>query len=237
MDDLLAEDAAPLKAATLVTDRVAKAIRELILSGEFAPGSRIGQEDLAARFGVSRIPVRGALAQLENDGLVVLKPSSGAWVAKVDLDECLELYMIRERLEPLALSMSVPNMSPQTIDGLERLVVAMADTPDSETFLGLDRRFHLASYRDAQMSQLYGMIERFWNSTQHYRRAFIDLLGPERNWIIHAEHRLMIDAMRQGDADGAAHLLYEHIRRTRRELSAHAGHFLPDRSPRKRRSK
>jgi len=212
---------------SLVTDRVTEGIRALILAGELPPGSRIGQEELAARFAVSRIPVRGALGRLESDGLVVLKPSSGAWVARVDLAECLEIYMIRERLEPLALAQSIPNMTDSKVDLLARLVEDMAASPDTETFLKLDRIFHLASYQDAGMKQLLAMIERFWNTTQHYRRAFTTLLGSDRNWIIHAEHRLVVDAIRRRDAVGASHMLTEHIRRTRCELAGHADLF-PD---------
>lgn len=211
--------------SSLTTDRVEEGVRALILAGELPPGSRIGQEELAARFSVSRIPVRVALGRLENDGLVILKPSSGAWVARVDLAECLEIYMIRERLEPLALAQAIPNMTDESIDRLERLVEEMAVSPDTETFLKLDRTFHLASYADAGMKQLLSMIERFWNTTQHYRRAFTSVLGRERNWIIHAEHRLIVDAIRRRDTEGAARLLTGHIRRTRRELAQHADLF------------
>ena len=222
---------------SLSSDRVTEGIRALILAGELPPGSRIGQEELAARFSVSRIPVRVALDRLESDGLVILKPSSGAWVARVDLAECLEIYMIRERLEPLALAQSIPNMADERVTLLEQLVEEMVASTDTETFLKLDRQFHLASYADAGMMQLLAIIERFWNTTQHYRRAFTSLLGRERNWIIHAEHRLMIDAIRRRDAEGAAHLLTEHIRRTRCELAQYTDLFPIPESQRKRRRK
>ncbi|WP_342115303.1 GntR family transcriptional regulator [Pseudoduganella sp. OTU4001] len=205
----------------LISQRMTDSIRELILSGEFAPGSKISQEALASRFGASRIPVREALNRLESDGLVVLKPNCGAWVAKLDLQECLEIYKIRERVEPLALSEAVANITDAEIDALEALVLAMERASEPEEFLRLDREFHLASYRAARMNMLAGMVERFWNTTQHYRRAFTSLLGSEGSWIIHAEHKLIIDALRRRDADGAGHLLHEHIRRTRFELERH----------------
>jgi DNA-binding GntR family transcriptional regulator len=205
----------------LAGHRMTEAIRDLILTGEFSPGSKISQEALASRFGTSRIPVREALSRLESDGLIVLKPNCGAWVAKLDLKECLEIYKIRERIEPLALSEAVANISDEEIDRLEELVIAMESSDDTETFLRLDREFHLASYRAADMQQLTGIVERFWNTTQHYRRAFTGLLGRRGSWIIHAEHKLIIDALRRRDAVGAGHILHEHIRRTRFELERH----------------
>lgn len=228
---------APVRESALSTDRVTEGLRALILSGELPPGSRIGQDEVAARFAVSRIPVRGALGRLESDGLVVIKPNSGAWVAKVDLAECLELYMIRQRLEPLALSQSVPKMTDETIAELEGLVEEMARSTDTEAFLKLDRTFHLMSYRDAGMKQLASIIERFWNTTQQYRRAFTQLLGEERNWIIHAEHRLLIDAFRRRDAEGAAQRLGEHIRRTQYELAQQRDLFPSPKPTRRRRGK
>jgi len=218
---------APSPAAdpSLVSKRVTESIRNLILSGDLPPGSRISQESLAERFGTSRIPVRDALNRLESDGLVLLKPNSGAWVAKLDLSECIEIYKIRERIEPLALSEAVAKMSDEDVDQLAELVTKMAATKDTETFLKLDREFHLASYRASQMEQLSSMVERFWNTTQHYRRAFTKLIGKDGAWIIHAEHNLMIDALRRRDADSAAQMLHEHIRRTRVELEHHTEVF------------
>src|SRR5688572_6399691 len=206
---------------TLASQRVTENIRHLILTGELAPGSRIRQEGLAERFGTSRIPVREALRRLESEGLVLLVPNSSAWVAKIDMKECIEVYKIRERVEPLALSEAVAKMTDEEIGHLEDLVKKMERSSSTEEFLRLDREFHLASYRASGMQQLYKMVERFWNSTQHYRRAFTKLVGHEGNWVIHSEHRLMIDALRRRDAESAGHILFEHIRRTRVELERH----------------
>jgi DNA-binding GntR family transcriptional regulator len=219
---------------TLASQRVTESIRDLILSGEMAPGSRIRQEELAERFGTSRIPVREALRRLESDGLVRLIPNSSAWVAKIDMGECIEVYKIRELVEPLALSESVSRMTDQQILALERLVASLEAAATTEEFLRLDREFHLASYRPAQMQQLYPIIERFWNTTQQYRRAFTKLLGDEGSWIIHSEHRLLMEAVRRRDAAGAAHILFEHVRRTRFELERNRETIAPDERSRQR---
>lgn len=78
---------------------VTEAIRNAIVTGELLPGSRIRQEALASQYGSSRIPIREALKRLESEGLVVVVPNSGAWVAKIDVAEVEETYKIRQRLE------------------------------------------------------------------------------------------------------------------------------------------
>lgn len=202
-----------------VGERIVNQTREMILSGRIPPGTRIGQEALAEELGVSRLPVRDALNRLEAEGLVLLRPNSGAWVAKLDLIECVELYRIRERLEPMAFAAAVPVMTEAEIQELAGLVEDIEAAPDSETFGRLDRQFHLQSYQPSGMRHVIELAERYWNKTQHYRRAYTDLVGATGRWIIHAEHRLMIDALLRRDAEGAERLLTEHIRRTRFELS------------------
>lgn len=208
-------------AASLAGGRVADALREAILAGRLAPGSRVRQEELAEEFGISRIPVREALRLLENEGLVVLVPNSGAWISRLDLAECVEIYRIRENLEPLALRESSANLDPAAIVRLEELVSRIEATTQPEEFLRLDREFHLASYEGARMPQLVGMIRKFWNSTQHYRRAFIATAGRAGMQVAHHEHRLIIEALGRRDGEQAGLILYGHIRRTRLALQAH----------------
>jgi DNA-binding GntR family transcriptional regulator len=205
--------------------RVAASIRAEILDGRLAPGSRVRQEELASRLGSSRIPIREALRQLESEGLVVLVANSGAWIAKLDLTECVEIYKVRERLEPLALAESVVRLSSQHMGELERLVDAIEGSGNVDDFLRLDRDFHLLSYRGASLPMLRSMILRFWNTTQHYRRAYHMVLGQSNQWIIHAEHRLMLEAIRRRDVEESERTLHSHIRRTRLELSRHTELF------------
>lgn len=205
----------------LLSEHVTEGIRELILSGKLAPGSRIGQEELAQRFGTSRIPVREALRRLESDGLVHLVPNSSAWVAKLDLAECIEVYKMRERIEPLAIGESLARMTDADIDRLEKLAKEMEEGPGGDEFLRCDREFHLLSYQAAAMPRLISTVERYWNTTQHYRRAFIGLFGSRPDRITHCEHCLLIAALRRRDRADAEHLVASHIRRTRVELERH----------------
>jgi DNA-binding GntR family transcriptional regulator len=217
--ELLAEHDAG--ASSVASERVTSAIRNAILTGRFAPGSRIRQEELAREFGISRLPVRLALRRLESEGLVTLVPNSGAWIAKLDLAECIEVYKMRERLEPLALAESTPLLPDDAIRRMEGLADAMEAGSDLEEFVRLDREFHLLSYQSSGMPKLVHMIERFWNSTQQYRRAFAGIVGVDRLDLVHYEHRLMLAALRRRDHEEAERILYGHIRRTRLELQRH----------------
>jgi DNA-binding GntR family transcriptional regulator len=208
-----------------LSDQVTAKIRELILNGELEPGVRIGQEALAERFGTSRIPVRDALRQLESEGLVILVPNSSASVAKLDVAELLEIYKIRERIEPLALAEAIPRMSDDDVAALGRAAEEIERTVDSDVFLRLDREFHLSSYRAAAMPQLVALVERFWNTTQHYRRAYTKMVWQQGNWVINYEHRLLVEAIKRRDPTDAGEILMMHIRRTRKELARRAELF------------
>ncbi|MBA3450325.1 MAG: GntR family transcriptional regulator, partial [Chloroflexia bacterium] len=151
---------------------VTRHLRDAILEGRLKAGARTRQEAVAQELGTSRIPVREALRQLENEGLVSLVPHSGARVAKFDHGEYTELYRIREELEPLAIAESAPRLTDGDIDTLRGLMLQIERTNDAGVWLDLDRRFHLASYAAAPMPRLLKLIEGFWNSTQQYRRAF-----------------------------------------------------------------
>ncbi len=201
--------------------RIADLLRDAILRGELAPGARIRQEDLAARYGASRVPVREALRLLEADGLVRLVANTGAWVTRLNLDECIEIYLMREQLEPLLLRYSAPKLNDDDIDELEDLARRMQHTDDVEEFLLLDRVFHLRSYARADTAQLGELVNRLWNTTQHYRRAYTRLLDADSHRILHDEHHMLTTALRERDTVAAEHVLLGHIRRTRHQLSGH----------------
>lgn len=209
----------------VASERVADALRASILGGEYPPGMRIRQEDLAATHGASRVPVREALRILESDGLVTLVANTGAWVSRLSLDECVELYQIRERLEPLLLSCSIPNLSDEQIVELSTLAQRMESGVPVEEFLALDRRFHLGTYAGAATVMLGETVERLWNMTQHYRRAYSRGLDADSNRIVHDEHHLLVHAIENRDTDDAGRVLLGHIRRTRLQLARHPDIF------------
>lgn len=212
----------------IASHRIVTGLRDEILRGALKPGTRIRQEDVAERFGASRLPVREALRILESDGLVTLVANTGAWVARLNQSECSELYRIRERLEPLLLAESIPRLSPDAVARLQQLAEDMESSPDVETFLRLDREFHQLSFSAAETSLLDDFVRRLWNTTQHYRRAFALLVDTRSNLAVHHEHHLLVDAIKRGDCEEAERVQFGHIRRTRLELERHPEVFLPE---------
>lgn len=216
----MSDENGPLRAA-VASQRIADNLRERILSGQLAPGTRIIQDELAEELQTSRLPVREALRILQSRGLVTLRANQGAWVTQMDMRECELSYKMRERLEPLLLAESAPNLTDTDIAELAELQEQIEQAHDVEQFLMLDRQLHWATYRHHRADELANIIARLWDTTQHYRRAFTRLTGVQRSWIISAEHRLLIEALRDRDQRSAERILELHIRRTRVELSQH----------------
>lgn len=205
--------------------RVAAYLRDLILRDVLRPGDRIRQEEVAERFGASRLPVREALRILEAEGLTEHEPNKGARVPRLSMHELDVIYRMRERLEPVALAESLPRLDEADLDRLDDLQQQIEHNTDLDRFLELDRAFHLGTYSGCDIDPLNAIVTRLWNSTQHYRRAYVALSGQDRMWVVNSEHRLLLDAIVRRDLPDAERFLEGHIRRTRIELAHHPSVF------------
>jgi len=210
---------------TVVTQRIANHLRTAILRGTIGPGERVRQEDIAQQLGASRLPVREALQMLAAEGLVEHEPNKGARVPWLSMHEVDVMYRMREQLEPLALAESLPSLTPGDFLRLDEIQDEIETGVEVDRFLELDREFHLRTYSACGIEQLTTTVTRLWNSTQYYRRAFMQLTGPGRRWVVNAEHRLLLDAIERRDETDAGRFLAGHIRRTRIELRRHPDLF------------
>ncbi len=162
---------------------------------------------------------------LEAEGLTEHEPNKGARVPHLSQHEVEVIYQMRERLEPLALAESLPRLGEVDHAHLEDVQARIEANDDLERFLELDREFHLLTYSGCAIDPLNAMVTRLWNSTQHYRRAYVALGGRDRMWVVNAEHRLILDAVVRRDPADAERYLAGHIRRTRIELGRHPDVF------------
>ncbi|HYW54265.1 MAG TPA: GntR family transcriptional regulator [Dongiaceae bacterium] len=203
----------PKSTPTLIAD----ALREDIHAGRLAAGTALNQNELADRFGVSRIPVREALRQLETDGTIRYVPSRGAVVSAYTPDEIEERFEIRAELEPLALRLAIPHLTPETLRAAERELTAMRDEPDPERWGKHHAAFHRLLYEAAHRPRLLAIVESLYLSVT----SLIPPGSRREHMRAHdAEHRAILDACARGDADAAARALREHLRSTRERALA-----------------
>lgn len=213
------------------SQKIAASLRQAILAGDYTPGERLVQEDLSELFGGSRIPVREALRELESEGLVTFVANAGARVAQLSLAECVEVYHMRERIEPLLLRYSAHTLHPTRLASLAALAADMESEADPTRFVDLDRDFHLAMYEGSGTTVLGELIRALWNKTHPYRRAYTNSVNSSQRRVFHDEHRMLLGALVDDDLDLAENLLAVHIRRTRQHLERHPDVFFHTNSP------
>jgi DNA-binding GntR family transcriptional regulator len=217
---LLASESEPL------TRYVARVLRQQILDGELVPGQRIVQDVVANQLGTSRIPVREALRELASEGLVVIEPDVGARVRSLDPVELLEVYMMREALEPLAVLHAVPHLPEERLHELAVFLTkseVCADAGDVAGYHQFDRLFHHALFEAAGLERLHGVIHGLWNTAYQYQRVYSRF--PQNLTASTSEHRLILDAVERRASDDAGQLHLLHIRRTRHALVGHPEFF------------
>lgn len=232
MSSFLSTDQRPENAPNVASRRIADLLKTAILDGDLAPGSRILQEEIATQFGASRLPVREALRTLESDGLVMLRANLGAWVTRLDMNECLEIYLIRESVEPLLIENSMEHLTPRDVDIILEQAERLRNARDIGEYFRFDRQFHLETYRASTMPYLRSLVERLWNVTQPYRSAYTRLVEQqESRWILDAEHQLLADAIAHNNIVDAKQIIQTHIRRTRVSLAGHPEIFASFKDP------
>jgi DNA-binding GntR family transcriptional regulator len=201
--------------SSAASQRIADILAERILAGDLAPGARIKQDELAVELDTSRIPVRDALRMLEARGLVVMRPNAGARVASMTMRDLEISYEIRERIEPLLLAESMPRLTETDFADLKAVMKRNEQVTDVDEAIALGREFHWITYRRHEAPLLAQMVERVWDTTQSYRRAFLTKTLPSGDRTHDVEHQLLFDAIIKGEIETAQAVLVMHIRRTR----------------------
>jgi DNA-binding GntR family transcriptional regulator len=209
----------------VMSQQVADIVAERILSGQLRPDARIKQDELALELNISRIPVRDALRILETRGLVSLKANAGARVTSFTMRDMDISYKVREQLEPMLLGESMVHIEEVDIEEMRDILSELVKVNDVEAFLPLDRAFHWVAYRRAGAPQLAQIVERLWDTTQSYRRAYAKLAIKNGAKIQRTEHELLFGAIERREIEMAQATLVMHIRRTRVGL-ANYGYLL-----------
>ncbi|MBO8172234.1 MAG: GntR family transcriptional regulator [Bacillaceae bacterium] len=190
--------------------KVCRVLREAILRGEFKPGQRLVQEELANSLGVSRMPVREALRKLESEGLVSIEPHRGAVVKSLTVEDVKEIYVLRSQFEKMAVEKSVERMGKEDIQALENVMEEMKRAEDAEEFIEKNIQFHRLLVKRCPWNRLLSFIETLWNGFPQQTPHLISGQIEKSN----EEHTQILEAVKAGRAAEAAELVSEHIKRT-----------------------
>jgi DNA-binding GntR family transcriptional regulator len=198
---------------------IAKHLRDAIIVGHFAEGEPIRQDEIAGLFNVSKIPVREALKRLEAEGLVVFHRNKGAVVTKISEPELAQIFEVRVLLEVQAIRLAVPNMTEETFANADRICDEFLDNNDIGHWAELNWELHACLYEPAQRPFLTNLIRSIHDKVERYLRLQMTL--GESKERANVEHREIIQACRDRDANKAAELIEQHIIGVCRTLYEH----------------
>lgn len=205
-------------------DRVVKSVLHAIFSGEVVGGDRLVEEELAARLGVSRTPIREGLRELGAMGVVWLKPNHGAMVRPFGATQLLEIYHMRRLLESEATRLATKSVDRAVLREIRDGMQALLGTTDyttawSEKALALDQRLHFHIAQSCGSDRMAEEIHRYWTLARSIAEA-VRNTSRTQDRALH-EHTQIIDRLMARDADGACKAMAQHLDR-RAQAALHA---------------
>jgi len=202
-----------------VTRQALDALRDRILRGVYRDGTPLRQDAIADELGVSRIPVREALRQLEAEGLVVFNPHRGAVVSSLSLDEIEELFELRAQIEGDLLRRAVPRITGEELARAREVLDAYESALRSGEVAAwgeLNWQFHSTLYAPADRQFTMAIVQRLHQQSDRYLRMQLALTHGESR--ANDEHRAIASAVRQRDVKRACQLMRQHILGAGRQL-------------------
>ena len=204
---LASEQLLPHQARAVIEER----LRSAILDGRLPPGTAVRQQELATLYGVSRMPVREALRQLEAQSLLKVEMHKGAVVAPLIGEDAVDTYALRVLLESEALRQSIPLLDASDIASA-RGYIQQLENETSHTEIGrLNRLLHMALYIKAPNKKLLRLIENELNEEERFLRFNLEAMGLGK--LSQEDHRAMWRAAEARDVEGSVRLLVNHLNR------------------------
>ncbi|MCB0154977.1 MAG: GntR family transcriptional regulator [Anaerolineae bacterium] len=196
---------------------IADALRTAISQGRLKSKQPLKQDEIAAEFGVSKIPVREALFQLEAEGLVTFYPNRGAVVSGLSPVEVDEIYAMRIALEKMVLARAIPQLSARELVRAEGVLTAIDHESEPFRWSELNWEFHALLYQPAAMPRVMTTVRTLHVNVSRYFLIYEAMHYQARS---QQEHRQILAACRQGDVAGACATLESHLSGSATELIA-----------------
>jgi DNA-binding GntR family transcriptional regulator len=199
---------------TTVGDLTYSVLRQAILNGVLSPGQLLRQDALAEALGVSRLPVRSALLQLESDGLIELRPHRGAVVSTLTPEEIRNMYEARRVLETYLLRKAIEAITPELLERLKVIAERLDAEAPGEGFLEARLEFYRELYGAAGNPLMLSMVEKLRSDVGRFwlRRRVAHSHEPQ--------HERLLRYVRRRDAEGATRWLEAHLNEVAEELAA-----------------
>ncbi len=191
---------------------VFESIRGAIISGALKPGERLMEVQMAERLGVSRTPIREAIRKLELEGLVIMLPRKGAYVADLSLKDITDVLEIRAALEGLAAGLASLRISEEEIEELETVAVRFhkaIEKDNIEAMIENDIKFHDIIFKAARNEKLIQLSSNLREQVQRFREMYISKANKAKE--LADEHYELADAISKRDIDLSERLARKHI--------------------------
>ncbi len=201
-------------------DIVFETLREAILEGKLVPGERVMEVQLAEQLGVSRTPVREAIRKLELEGLLIMVPRKGAYVADVSLDDIIDVLEIRASLEGLAASLGAERRTSSDIEKLEKKIAELSRCvmeKDTEGMIENDAQFHNILLDTSKNKKLASIVEGLKDQVQRFRVIYFNEY-EEVGFKLIEEHKEILKCIKEGNKEDAMKSAETHIYNIRKQL-------------------
>ncbi len=202
----------PIATSGSLTDKAYAAIKNAILSLQLEPGTALVESELANQLGISKIPLREALHQLENDGLVNRIPYKGVYVSGLTNKDAAELAMIRGALEGLAARLAMPNLTKEDLVKSESILKEAEqalERGDKDLCVAKGKEFHDYLIHRSGNSQLIHILENIDTRFHRFRLLSNDIRGRTAQSL--EEHKRVLQALKRQDLDAVDHAMREHL--------------------------
>ncbi|MEI2416876.1 GntR family transcriptional regulator [Orrella sp. JC864] len=194
------------------SESLREALEEMIAMGELAPGQHLDESELAARFGVSRTPIREALIQLDAEGIIQIRPRRGAVVAQASPARLVEMFEVMAELESMCARLAARRMDAAdhlALQAAHRACQASRDARDPDEYYYRNEAFHRTLYAGSRNQFLIEEAERLHRRLRPYRR--LQLRVRDRVATSYGEHEAIVQALLAGDAEQSARLARDHV--------------------------
>ncbi|QID19557.1 GntR family transcriptional regulator [Nitrogeniibacter mangrovi] len=194
------------------SEQLVEEIEERIVTGQYHPGMRLDEQDLADEFRVSRTPIREALIHLASAGMIEMRPRRGAIVAKVSPTRLCEMFEVMAELEAMCGRLAARRITPAEQAELlaaHRACEAARDAEDPDAYYRLNEVFHQHIYQASHNGFLAEQADALHRRLRPYRR--LQLRVRNRMNTSYSEHQAIVDRIVHGDSEGAADTLQRHV--------------------------